>query len=228
METVMFLPTGLPTDEQAVLKTSLEKSVAKQGFRSGVMHCEARVRGSRARYVLDKDGVMDLQVQDKPDGEASCYLHEVNARPPGYFSSKGVMLAHGVDFYAVRLLLALIDDANPNNVFRQGVRALSVPFGHNDAGTQYTLGIALLPATESGVMETEDAVGEMLERDGGRIKKWAADWQTMRKGGSRVYGPGEKELWYLGYVSVAAKGRRECLERVREVKHKFTYKLKSE
>ncbi|KFA46095.1 hypothetical protein S40293_07766 [Stachybotrys chartarum IBT 40293] len=224
METIMLLPSGLPDDEQLVLRESLKESIFRQGFRSGVIHCEARVRDSRTVYRAREDnGLMDLHMAEEPPAAGpSCYLHEINARPPGYFSSMSVILTHGVDYYAVRMLFSLGVDAS-----RERIRALSVPFGH-PRNSQYTLGIAVFPGEGTGVMETEDAIAEMMDAHP-ETRPWLADWQTMRKGGAKVFGPGENELWYVGYASVVSReGRKECLERVAHVKERFTYKVREE
>lgn len=219
METIMMLPSGLPEDEQLVLRESLKESVLRQGFTNGVIHCEARVRNSRTRYEARADnGLVDLHVPEKKHNTpAACYLHEINARPPGYFSSVSVMLAHGVDYYAVRLLFAIGDE--------ERIRTLSMPFL---SGTQYTLGIAILSAARTGIMETPDAVLEMMEKHPW-MKEWIVDHQTMRKGGTKVFGPEESQLWYLGYASVASRlSRKECLERIQAVQDNFAYKLVGE
>jgi hypothetical protein len=223
METLMLLPSGLPADEQAVLRESLRHSILRQGFTSGVFHCEARVRGSRAEYRPRADnGLLDLHVDDAPSDRApTCYLHEINARTPGYSSSVCALLTHGVDYYALRLLFALGDA-------QERIRALSVPFGHPQS-SQWTLGLAVFPPSRGGgVMASEDAIGEMLEADQG-MRAWVAEYQTMVKAGARVYGPGEEQLWYIGYASIFSReGRRECLERVQAARERFTYKLQGE
>jgi hypothetical protein len=221
METIMMLPSGLPDDEQLILRDSLKDSIFRQGFQSGVIHCEARVRDSRATYEPRADnGLVDLKIPDKAQShpQASCYLHEINARPPGYFSSVSVMLTHGIDYYAVRMLFAL-GDAD------ERIRALSMPFRNQ---SQYTMGIAVFPGTRTGIMETPDAILEMLDNYPW-MREWIADYQTMRKGGSKVFGPDESELWYVGYASVISRtSRKECLERIKTVKELFTYKLVGE
>lgn len=220
METIMLLPSGLPEDEQLVLRDSLKESILRQGFSSGVFHCEARVRDSRTQYRTRSDnGLMDLYVPDQaPSSKASCYLHEINARTPGYSSTICALLTHGVDYYAIRLLFALGDA-------QERIRALSVPFAH---GSQWTLGLTVFPPTRGGIMETEDAIAEMLEKNP-YMREWIAEYQTMRKGGSQVYGPDDTQLWYIGYASVFSRtSRKECLERIQAVRDKFSYRLVGE
>ncbi|KAH6686235.1 hypothetical protein F5X68DRAFT_208578 [Plectosphaerella plurivora] len=229
METLMFVPSALPQDERIVLRDSLRKSILRQGFSTGVFHCEARVRNSRAHYAPRKDnGLIDLQTQEADDvagkggTTASCYLHEVNARPPGYLNSVGTLLAYGVDFYAIRLLMSLGPDDE-----RERIRLLSRPF-LGDA-PQYSLGVTILPATREGTMETGDAIEELLEKHAERLKGCVVDHRTCKKGGSTVQGPDSSELWYIGWVSVASReSRADCLEKVRFVRDNFSYKLVGE
>ncbi|KAK4096460.1 glutathione synthetase ATP-binding domain-like protein [Parathielavia hyrcaniae] len=220
METLMDVPTALPEDEQRIMKESLRKSIARCGFKSGVFHCEARVRGSRAVYKPREDnGILDLhEVTDK--GQASCYLHEINARPPGYVNCVAAMLAYGVDYYAIRLLLALGEEG------KERIRALAQPFAGGKP--QYTLGIAVLPPTREGIMGSEDAVGEFLDANPD-LAKHVVFHQTVKQRGERVQGPDSSELWCVGYVIVASRtGRKECLELAQIARERFDYKLMDE
>ena len=91
-ETQVVLPSNLPRDEIQLLRESLQQSIRHQGFSSGVFHCEARVRHSTVWYT-DKDGIYDMEKKkEQPTKEKSVYLHEINARPPGYLESVAVML----------------------------------------------------------------------------------------------------------------------------------------
>lgn len=233
METLMDVPSALPADERRMLRESLRQSIARCGFRSGVFHCEARVRGSRAYYAPRSDnGILDLHVRESGEGEAeegarrpSCYLHEVNARPPGYINCVAALLAYGVDYYAARLLLALGEGEKPR------VRALAQPFrtpGGGGGGPQYTLGIAVLPPTRGGVMASEDAVGEFLEANPD-LARHVVFHQTVKQRGEVVQGPDSSELWCVGYVIVASRrGRKECLELAERVRARFDYRLMGE
>ncbi|TDZ22659.1 Fumipyrrole biosynthesis protein C [Colletotrichum orbiculare MAFF 240422] len=222
METLMDVPSALPREEKRVMRDALAGSIERLGFRSGVFHCEARVRGSGARYVVDPaDGLLDLRVrEDGAPGGASCFLHEVNARTPGYINCVAALLAHGVDYYAVRLLLSLGPEGDDR------VRALSQPFLHGEP--QYVLGISVLAPTKSGVMGSDDAVREFLDANPD-LKRHVVHYQTVKEKGEVVQGPDSSELWCVGYVIVASReGRRECLKLDREVRKRFDYKLLEE
>jgi hypothetical protein len=217
METVMDVPSALPEDEQGIMRESLRNSIARSGFKAGVFHCEARVKGSRALYRPREDnGILDLHEETK-QGEASCYLHEVNARPPGYINCVAALLAYGVDYYAIRLLLALGEEG------KERIRALAQPFAGGKP--QYTLGIAVLPPTREGIMGSEDAVVEFLDANPD-LAKHVVFHQTVKERGEMVQGPDSSELWCVGYLIVASRtGRKECLELAQMAREKFDYKL---
>ncbi|KAK4155286.1 carnosine synthase [Chaetomidium leptoderma] len=218
METLMDVPSALPADEQSMMREALRQSIARCGFASGVFHCEARVRGSRAYYAAREDnGILDLHVGGEVNNTPSCYLHEVNARPPGYINCVAALLAYGVDYYAIRLLLAL----GPSEHDR--IKALAQPFLGGEP--QYTLGIAVLPPTREGIMGSEDAVLGFLEANPD-LREHVVFHQTVKQRGEVVQGPDSSELWCVGYIIVASRaGRKECLELAQRVRERFTYKL---
>ncbi|SPO04649.1 uncharacterized protein DNG_07334 [Cephalotrichum gorgonifer] len=223
METLMDVPSGLPADEQDMMQASLLKSISRLGFQSGVFHVEARVRESRAQYELDSaNGILDLHIKERTSTtEApSCYLHEVNARTPGYINCVAALLAHGVDYYAIRLLLSLGPGENAR------VNALSQPF--LGGKPQYVLGICVMPPTRGGIMASDDAVLEFLEANP-ELREHVVHYQTVKTRGEVVQGPESSELWCVAYVIVASRqGRKECLELAQEVTKKFDYRLMGE
>ncbi|KAL0933682.1 ATP-grasp superfamily protein [Colletotrichum truncatum] len=222
METLMDVPSALPDEEKVMMRNSLAGSIARLGFQSGVFHCEARVRDSRGYYAIDPtDDILDLKLlETAPSKAASCFLHEVNARPPGYINCVAALLAHGVDYYAVRLLLSLGSEEDAR------VKALSQPFLHGKP--QYILGISVLAPTRSGIMGSEDAVRDFLEANQD-LKRHVVHFQTVKEKGEWVHGPDSSELWCVGYVIVVSKeGRRECLKLDREVRKRFDYILQDE
>jgi biotin carboxylase len=222
METLMDVPSALPQNEQAMMVESLRQSIKRCGFASGIFHCEARVRNSNAYYKPREDnGILDLHVRSESVTKSpSCYLHEVNARPPGYINCVAALLAYGVDYYAIRLLLALGPSEN------ERIKALAQPF--LGGKPQYTLGIAVLPPTREGIMGSEDAVGEFLEANPD-LQEHVVFHQTVKERGEVVQGPDSSELWCVGYVIVASpEGRKACLELAQSVRERFDYKLLDE
>ncbi|KAJ8112843.1 hypothetical protein OPT61_g4884 [Boeremia exigua] len=222
METLMDVPTNLPTGEQGLMKSSLMASIARLGFKSGIFHCEARVRNSSARYEQGPDGILDLtiskyaQTRQRP----SCYLHEINARSPGYINCVAAILAYGVDYYAIRLLLSLGSQEN------ERVRILAQPF--LGSKPQYILGVVVLAPTRAGIMASENAVEDYLVANPD-IREHVVHHQTLRKKGEFVEGPDSNELLAVGYVIVASKNsRRQCLELAKQIWQTFNYKLESD
>jgi hypothetical protein len=223
METVMDVPSALPDNEQAILRESLPRTIMQCGFKSGIFHCEARVRGSSVHYRPREDnGILDLHPRDTDTQEQqpSCYLHEINARPPGYANTVSALLAHGVDYYALRLLLALGYEGEEE---KQRLRALAQPF--RGAEPQYTPGIAVLPPIREGVMGSENCVVEFLEANPD-LNEHVVWTETVKWKGDMVQGPGSSELWTVGHVIVASrKGRKECVEIAQCMRERFDYKL---
>ena len=225
METVMDVPTALPENEQAILRESLPTTIKRCGFRSGIFHCEARVRGSSVQYRPREDnGILDLHARDDDKKEQpSCYLHEINARPPGYANTVSALLAHGVDYYALRLLLALGYEKEEE---KQRIRALAQPF--RGGKPQYTPAIAVLPPTREGVMASEDCVVEFLEANPD-LNEHVVWTETVKWKGDPVQGPASSELWTVGHVIVASRqGRKEAVEVAHRVRERFHYKLQGD
>ncbi|KAL2268420.1 hypothetical protein VTJ83DRAFT_3266 [Remersonia thermophila] len=221
METLMDVPTALPEDEQSVVRKSLCRSIARAGFKSGVFHCEARVRDSAYEYRPRADnGLLDLHGKAAGADEArkpSCYLHEINARTPGYINCVAALLAHGVDYYAIRLLLALGEEG------KERIRALAQPFAGNKP--QHTLGLVVLPPKRAGIMGSEDAVGEFLQQHPD-LARHVLFYQTVKQRGEVVQGPDSSELWCVGYIIVkSSAGRKEVLELSEEARKRFDYDL---
>ncbi|KJK68209.1 ATP-grasp domain protein [Aspergillus parasiticus SU-1] len=214
METDMVLPTGLSPKEIQVTKDSILQTLLRQGFRTGVFHCEGRVRYASKEYDT-RDGIVDLYPSDRVQGkEPSFYLHEINARPGGYFVSSATLLTYGVDYYANHILAALGDFDR--------CRALSVPFCH---GPQWWVQVIIIPEDKSGVMKSPDAGKEMLERHED-LRLAVVDYKTMKKKGDKLLGPKAKVFSYLAYFSVASRRSREdCLRLGQKVRRSFTYEI---
>ena len=215
-ETQMLFPTALPEQEVAALRDSLHQSILRQGFSSGVFHCEARVRYSRVHYTA-QDGILDLEEKpEAPSHEVSVYLLENNARPPGYVETVAVFLNYGVDYYALRLLLCI------GSVEVARIRALTQPFLN---GPQFTLSCMIIQQTRAGVMKTPDAGAEFLDRYP-KLRNQIPDYKTQKKGGDILEGPLANSLWWIANFSVFSRlGRRDCLRLVEFIKEKFSYEV---
>ena len=168
------------------------------------------------------NGILDLHPRETKE-DPSCYLHEINARPPGYANTVSALLAHGVDYYAIRLLLAL---GNKGAEEKQRIRALAQPF--RDGKPQYTPGISVLPPTKEGIMGSENCVVEFLEANPD-LKEHVVWTETVMWRGDTVRGPGSSELWTVGHIIVASReGRKECVEIAHRVRERFDYRLLDE
>ncbi|KAI1923671.1 hypothetical protein LOZ53_000673 [Ophidiomyces ophidiicola] len=216
-ETQNVIPSALSAVEIAAVQEQMRASVLRQGFKSGVFHCEARVRNSRARYTVQEGGLIDLKTT-KPEitrpEDIEVYLHEVNARPAGYLESVAVALAYGVDYYATRMLLAL----GPDETAR--VRALSQPFRD---GPQFHLSVMIIQQTQAGIMKTVDAVVEFLNKHP-HIRPNVVDYYTRKKGGDILEGPDAASLWWIAFFSVVSRvSRRDLLEHVEYIESHFEY-----
>ncbi|PQE21967.1 ATP-grasp superfamily protein [Rutstroemia sp. NJR-2017a WRK4] len=215
-ETQMVFPTSLPDREMAAIRDSIHKSILRQGFSSGVFHCEARVRYSRVHYRV-QDGILDLEKKTEVlSHEVSVYLLEINARPPGYPVSVAVQLCYGVDYYALRLLQCMGSAENTR------VRALGQPFLN---GPRFTLAITVIPQKQAGIMKTTDAGLEFLERHD-QLRDQIPDYKTSRKGGDIIEGPSSNALWPIAYFSAFSRvGRRDCLQLAQFIREKCSYEV---
>ncbi|KAI2610541.1 glutathione synthetase ATP-binding domain-like protein [Hypoxylon sp. NC1633] len=215
-ETAMVLPTGLPVNEVDEIRTSLHQTLLRQGFRNGVFNCEGRVRNSGMAYTI-RNGVEDLFEVEQPEGKSkkpNFYLHEINARPPGYFGNVASNITYGVDYYCLDLLFAIED--------WERIRALTQPF---KKAPQWWLVITIIPEGKEGVMKTGDAGKEFLEKNDD-LNAAVVDHMTWKKAGSRLQGPKAPQLGFVAYFSVASrKGRDEAVRLFRRVAREFSYEL---
>ncbi|KAF2185755.1 hypothetical protein K469DRAFT_687610 [Zopfia rhizophila CBS 207.26] len=217
-ETQNVMPSGLPTEEIIAIRDQMRQSMLRQGFRSGVFHCEGRVRNSRVKYAVKDGNVVDLTPTngDGSHEEPQVYLHEINARPPGYLESVAVLFAYGIDYYALRMLMALGPAENAR------VRALSQSFLN---GPQFHLSLMILQQTRAGIMKTADAAKEFLEEHPD-IKTKVVDYYTRKKGGDVLDGPNASALWWIAYFSVISReSRGDLLRQVDFIQQNFKYEI---
>jgi hypothetical protein len=231
-ETQNVMPSALPAGERNAVQKWLLSSIIRQGFNSGIFHCEARIRNSRFGYRLSpENGVVDLIAKGKESGipnkdsiappetdEFEVYLHEINARPPGYLESVAVLLAYGVDYYALRLLMAI----GPAETAR--LRALSQPFLD---GPQFHLSVLMVHQAQAGVMKSQDAVGEFLDKYP-EVKANVVDYYSRKKGGDALEGLGSNSLCWVGFLSIVSRqSRADLLQRVKYVASHLTYQMET-
>ncbi|KAI1498877.1 hypothetical protein F5X99DRAFT_431098 [Biscogniauxia marginata] len=219
METQVVIPSKLPENELDLLRNSVRESILRQGFRSGVFHCEARIQNSKAQYVVHENDLQDLEQKHLPTDvyhPTSVYLLEINARPPGYLESVATLLAYGVDYYALRLLFAL------GTKEYSRIQRLAQPFR---SGPQFHLSMTIIPATIGGIMKTEDATLDLLLRYP-QLRDVIVDYKSSKKRGDFVQGPESSELWWVAYLSIISRtSRRDLLEKVLFVRSHFKYEV---
>ncbi|KAK4448500.1 ATP-grasp domain-containing protein [Podospora aff. communis PSN243] len=222
-ETQNVMPSALPATEQVGIRDRLLRSVTGQGFRTGVFHCEARVRNSRCAYRTDQQGIVDLVPDSAASGidaneQVDVYLHEINARPPGYLETVAVLLVYGVDYYALRLLTAIGGDETAR------IRALSQPFRD---GPQFHLSLLMVHQALAGVMRSQDPVGEFLDSYPD-VKANVVDFNSRKRGGDVLVGPGASDLCWVGFLSVVSReSRADLLRRVDHVAKTMTYEIET-
>ncbi|KAK8011570.1 hypothetical protein PG990_010535 [Apiospora arundinis] len=158
VETLMVLPSLLPSEELEVLRSSLHQDLLKLGFRTGVFHVEGRIQNSSRQYK-EMDGVLDLAEvigEGKgPDHQPWSFLIEVNARPPGLDCVFSTLDTYGVDMCALHYLAALGADE------RERFAALSTPFSR---GAQYWCGNSQVPIHRDNILVPIGFLDEVLQR----------------------------------------------------------------
>lgn len=215
LETSMVLPTALSAKEVEIAKQAVHQSLLRQGFTDGVYHCEGRIRHSTSTYNL-RNGLVDLYPAErgKEGKEPSFYLHEINARPGGYFVSSATLLTYGVDYYACHMLAAIRD--------HDRCRALSVPFSR---GPQWWMEVVIIQEDKEGIMKTEDPGRDMLEAHAD-LKKAVVDYKTHKKKGDKLHGPHATLFTYLAYFSVMSReSRADCLRLAEKARQSFKYEI---
>lgn len=215
-ETVQMIPSALPTNEQNVLRDSLYESILRQGFVTGVFHCEARVKNSCMEYSF-QDGLLDLRMRREGyDGApgATVYLHEINARAPAYSSTMTLHRAYGVDYYALQLLQSIGDKSR--------FRTSAIPYRNAPQGATAA---RYLHDTVPGVMMTEDAGADLLNRLPD-LKNHIPMYRTIKRKGDEVMNDPNSPFTAF-FVIESKNSRKECLHIMKKVEENFKVTIKS-
>lgn len=220
LETQVVSATRLPEDEQIIIRDQVHASILRQGFKSGVFHCEGRVRDSSVEFQRNSStGHMELvRVKTRSLDKASSYLIENNARPPGYTVSSLARLTYGVDYFALQMLFAL----GPSETER--FKAMSRPFCN---GPQYYSMVQYVSPSSSGVLLTEDPGKEMANRCPELVSRdnVAISCSPKRKG-DRIYGPETKEVaWISRYIVTSRQSLNHLLDIGAKIVDEFQYEL---
>jgi biotin carboxylase len=227
IETQAVAPSKLPHDEQSAVIAEMMEVIRLQGFRTGIFHCEARVRNSRMAYVLPAGtGIPDLQLCRNHGAESdterpAVFLHEVNARVPGTMSSAASLVARGIDFWMLQLLCAVGD--------WERYEALAKPFLFADRCMNHVVltnavlhvGLPLVQHTFPGLSRDQlnrrfvegdrDPIHELALRHPD-IMQYVVRHNTIVKS-RHAYG-GEKDEWLWGafVVLCSSKSRKHVLD----------------
>lgn len=242
VETQTVFPSKLPQDEQDMLVESMMDVVRLQGFRTGVFHCEARVRNSRMKYVLQPgQSIPNLQFHEdhhlnEQAPTPTAFLHEVNARPPGFMSSAATLVAQGIDFWVLQVLCAVSDWeryealAQPFLVDRQGDTSST---STDDAGQQQHVLVTntalqvhwplihrILPTVARDdlhfhFVDRKDELIPVLAQRHANIARHIVRYSTVVVS-RRTYGSQEPDAWLWGTTAVlcvgARRGRADVLD----------------
>ena len=215
LETQSVLPSRLPDEEIELIKRSILDSILRQGFRSGVIYCEARVLHSSMCYKEDGSGIIDLvPVSQTLAHEPDVHLLEINARTPAYQSTVATLLAYGVDYYAQQMLISVGDQTR--------FKALSVPFIH---GVQFDCMFMYIHPDRAGIMKSVDPVVDLRQRCA-ELMSHVPEEKAFARKGDQVQGPDSSELSFLAtFLVVSRTGRRDLLTLGEEIRRNFLDEL---
>lgn len=223
-ETKNLSPSLLPQSEQELLVRHFHQTLVRQGFRTGVFHVEGRVRNSAMQYTADDSGSLDLHVHGDQDSlEPSAFLHEINARPPGFQACAAFLLCFGIDFWALQMLSAARD--------WDRLKALSIPIPV-DSRDHLSVENLHFPVTEAAVKATFPSLDTTIKRlhfmgdpmpelraYSSELDAQAVQCQVCINAGE-VYG-GSGWLWLTTFVVASRKGRKEALRMSDVMVHKY-------
>jgi biotin carboxylase len=214
LETELFLPSALPSNEQDLIRQDMLNILGKIASQNGIHHMEGRMRNSAMEYRVT-DGTTDLAWKsDALIGEPKSVLIENNPRPPGTNSNTVILHTYGVEFYALHLLIALGDAPR--------IRALSVPFRN---GSQYHCDLVSIPVVRGGIFASRGATADLFQR--------LPHLQSLVKKSGCYFSYGEEVpdpssgIWtQIAYFMVASRtSRKEVIYAAQEIRENFRYKL---
>lgn len=214
-EGLFMYPSQLPNSEQFLVCQYIRECILRMGFRTGVFHCEARVRDSSMHYVRQSDsGIIDLQKKPAhaaPTNSPSIFLLEINARAPGYIGLYATGWTYGVDLWALHMMNCLSDEAR--------FRALSVPFAN---GAQHNSAVLLIMPEKKGVLRSEDPKPR-LEQERPELAACVPLCLNYFKVGQEVTPPDETENCFTSVMVVESKkGRADLMKTVEEARIEWT------
>jgi len=216
-ETLNVLPSRLPVEEQDLLRAEAHAALQRLGFASGIFHVEARVRNSRMRYEQDPySGILDLRREAVSahaiQAPAEVYLIEVNARPPGLQWSTATMLAYGVDFQALQLLIACNDTVS--------VRTMSTPFRVPGYPLEHWSAF-FLPVVRGGEYWGGDLF-KLLEQRRPYLSQHIFEPAFFFRNGDQIKDPTSGRQMFLGSCLIKDASRQQLLAIEKKIRKELT------
>ena len=102
------------------------------------------------------------------------------------------------------------------------VHALSKSFFN---GPQLYLFLSIIPQKRKGIMKTEDAGLDLMERHPD-LRQYVPDYDTYLKHGAILEGPSTRSLWWVANFSVISRTSRSgCLCRARFIQENLVYEV---
>ncbi|KAI8624428.1 glutathione synthetase ATP-binding domain-like protein [Xylariaceae sp. FL1651] len=226
-ETTMMFPSALPIDELIALRNAVKSAITSMGFKSGVMHVEARIAQSRFDY-RSTDGIVDLRprhgdditVQETEKNTPSPWIIEVNPRPPGLFASQTPQSVYGIDYWGISLLLAVGDKAR--------AAALSRPFA---GGAQSHTALVLIRADFDadkceGIFDSDDVCAELVTRRP-ELGRHISRCGCLLKRGQKIPHPREGRNTFIAYFNISSRtSRLEALSIAETVRREVRYEIR--
>ncbi|MCJ1403003.1 hypothetical protein MMC11_006225 [Xylographa trunciseda] len=152
LETDQMWPSNHPVRESNLLRKELHAILLQLGFRTGVLHVEARIQNSAMHYTVEH-GLQDLRPHNKPlEADPSYVLMEINQRPPGHGGFSSTRQTYGIDYMALYSLCAL--------GAKERVQALSQPFAYTGGAQCWTDSI-FLNADKAGIYNGGDIPAQL-------------------------------------------------------------------
>jgi biotin carboxylase len=198
-----IMPSMLPEQEIALLKSDLTDTLLRLGFRNGVFHLEARVQDSKMEYVMTASGVeLRSRSNNVRTSEPKAFLIEINPRVPGHQETFAVEYTYGVDYFANHMLAALSPSPSaPQNdddhlALQTVIRSLSHPLPDC---AQYPIHVVFIPLDRGGTF-----VGAKLPTED--LMKYVPEHLVFMKSGEIFQDPAKDGKWpFVAYFQVVAK-----------------------
>jgi hypothetical protein len=209
-ETMFLYPSKLPKLEKDMLCSRLRDCVVRMGFRTGVVHCEARMKNSAVKY-LEQNSITDLDENFQSRGlEPSVFMIEVNPRPPGYFALHAITWTYGVDYYMLHVLRCVMDEKR--------FRALAAPFSKD---VQHSIAVLNLMPEKGGILRSPDP-SIRLSSERPSVMDSIPLYRNFFEPGEYVTSPDAVESSLLAVLVVESKtGRQDLLRKVEEIRDEW-------